>query len=85
MYRQSMFGAKIRKIAFFFSAENFQFLKLKISLFIAWASFRIQCRRLEQICFNGLKTVEVFTIPLMGWEMGERLSFISILEYQQSI
>ena len=40
MYPQSIFGAKIRKISFFFSAENFQFLKLKKSLFIAWASFR---------------------------------------------
>ena len=36
VYPQSMFSAKIRKI----SAENFQFLKLKKSPFIAWASFR---------------------------------------------
>ena len=33
------FGAKIRKISFFFSSENFQFLHLKKSLYIAWASF----------------------------------------------
>ena len=38
MYPQSMFSAKIRKISFFFSAEIFQFLKLK-NLFIARASF----------------------------------------------
>ena len=39
VYPQSMFGAKIRKISFFFS-RNFQFLHLKKSLYIAWASFR---------------------------------------------
>ena len=38
---QSMFAAKIRKISKIeFSAENFQILKLKKSLYIAWASFR---------------------------------------------
>ena len=36
VYPQSMFGTKIRKI----SPENFQILKLKKSLYIAWASFR---------------------------------------------
>ena len=39
VYPQSMFLAKLRKISNF-SAENFQFLKLKKSLYIAWASFR---------------------------------------------
>ena len=37
------FGAKIRKISFFFfffSDENFQILRLKKSLFSAWVSFR---------------------------------------------
>ena len=33
------FGAKIRKISTFLAKKN-QFLKLKNSLFIAWASFR---------------------------------------------
>ena len=40
VYPQSMFGAKIRKISFFFSTENFHFLRLKKSLYIALASFR---------------------------------------------
>ena len=39
VYPQSMFGAKIKNKYQTFSAENFQFLKLKKSLFIAWASF----------------------------------------------
>ena len=38
MYPQSMFRAKIRKYQIF-SAENFQFLKLKRFLYIAWACF----------------------------------------------
>ena len=41
VYPQSMFWTKIRKIIIKKnSAENFQFLKLKKSLFIAWESFR---------------------------------------------
>ena len=39
VYPQFMFGAKIRKISNFFS-RNFQFLQVKKSLYIAWASFR---------------------------------------------
>ena len=39
LYPQSVFGAKIRKYQNF-SAINFQSLKLKKSLFLAWVSFR---------------------------------------------
>ena len=40
VYPQSMFCAKIRKISFFFSTENFHFLQLKQYVYIAWACFR---------------------------------------------
>ena len=50
-----MFGAKIRKIAKF-STENFQFLKLNKSLFIAWASFRyMPCEMSETAHVNLAK------------------------------
>ena len=39
MYQQSVLS-KNKKNIIFFSAENFHFLKLKKSLYIAWASFR---------------------------------------------
>ena len=41
------FGAKIRKISKNVSAENFQFLKLNNSLYIARASFVMQCAKYE--------------------------------------
>ena len=40
LYPQSMFWAKIKKKYQTFSAKKFQFLKLKNSLYIAWACFR---------------------------------------------
>ena len=39
VYPQSMVWAKIRKITKKNSTENFQFLQLKKSLYIAWACF----------------------------------------------
>ena len=64
MYPQSMFRAKLRKYQIV-SDENFQFLKLKQSQYIAWASFRNALTEIDDniildICRKNIHVHEIF-------------------------